>query len=622
MQFPVNPDRRFHSRKPKLNAQGSITSQGGAAAYTRTAPVGSRTPKPVLLAVDTAEPFCEVERELRDRYGNDYLVVCESSAEAGIRRLRELKATGEEVAVVLAEQWMPGMTGVEFLSHTRKFYPSAKRALLVAWGDRTASEPILQAMALGRIDYYVNKPWGSHDERFHRTIGEFLYDWAKDRLPKFEAIRVVGEQWSPRSHELRDLLGRNGVLYTFHPSDSKEGKKLLAQVGHSSARLPVLVLFDGQVLVDPPNEEIADACGVTPTLEQWSYDLVVIGAGPAGLAAAVYGASEGLNTLIVEGEAVGGQAGSSSLIRNYLGFPSGVSGAELASRAAEQAWLFGATFLYMRRVTGLRREGGGLVVSLSCGNEVKTRAVIIATGASYRRLDVTSLEALHGTGVFYGAAVSEAQSVQGQEVYVAGAGNSAGQAVMHLSKYASRVTLLARGDSLAASMSEYLIKEIEASENIDVRFNTEAVDGGGEGRLEYLVLEDATSGLTEAVSAAALFVLIGAEPHTSWLPEEIQRDEKGYVVTGKDLSRYGSPRRGWRLERLPLLMETSMSGVFAVGDVRHGSVKRVASAVGEGAIAIQMVHEYLTSITQGRLGMSASESETIPQRTRQAALVG
>jgi thioredoxin reductase (NADPH) len=618
MQFPVNPDRRFQDRKRKLNAQELITSQGGTASYTRAIPVDSRPPKPVLLAVDAAETFCEVERELRDRYGNDYHIVCESSAEAGMRRLRELKATGEEVALVLAEQWMPKMTGVGFLSHTRKFYPSAKRALLVAWGDRTASEPILQAMALGRIDYYVNKPWGPHDERFHRTISEFLYDWAKDRLPKFEAIRVVGEQWAPRSHELRDLLGRNGVLYTFHPSDSKEGRELLAQIGHVSARLPVLVLFDGQVLVDPSNQEIADACGVTPTLEQWSYDLVVIGAGPAGLAAAVYGASEGLNTLIVEGEAVGGQAGSSSLIRNYLGFPSGVSGAELASRAAEQAWLFGATFVYMRRVTGLRREGGSLLVSLSCGSEVKTRAVIIATGASYRRLDVPSLEALHGTGVFYGAAVSEAQSVQGQEVYVAGAGNSAGQAVMHLSKYASRVTLLARGDSLASSMSEYLLKEIEAADNIEVRFNTQVVDGGGEGRLEYLVLEDSTTGYTETVPAVALFVLIGAEPHTTWLPEEIQRDEKGYVVTGKDLSLYGNPRRGWHLERLPMLMETSMSGVFAVGDVRHGSVKRVASAVGEGSIAIQMIHEYLTSGTQGRLGMSNGGGEAIPERTLQA----
>ena len=531
-----------------------------------------------------------------------------------MRRLRELKATGEEVAMVLAEQWMAGMTGVEFLSHTRKYYQSAKRALLVAWGDRTASKPLLQAMELGRIDYYVNKPWGPHDERFHRVIGEFLYDWAKDRLPKFEAIRVVGEQWTPRSQELRDLLGRNGVLYTFHPAESEEGRELLAQVGLDSTQLPVLILFDGQVLVDPSNKEIADACGVTPMLEQWSYDLVVIGAGPAGLAAAVYGASEGLNTLIVEGEAVGGQAGSSSLIRNYLGFPSGVSGAELASRAAEQAWLFGATFVYMRHVTGLRRAGGSLVVSLSCGNEVTARAVIISTGASYRRLGVPSLEAVAGAGVFYGAAVSEAQAVQGQEVYVAGAGNSAGQAAMHLSKYASQVTLLARGDSLAASMSEYLIKEIEASENIEVRFNTQAVDGGGEGRLEHLVLEDSTSGLTETVPAAALFVLIGAEPHTSWLPEDIQRDEKGYVITGKDLSRYGYPRRGWHVKRLPLLLETSMPGVFAVGDVRHGSVKRVASAVGEGSIAVQMVHEYLSSAPQEHSGMSASGSEAIPDR--------
>jgi thioredoxin reductase (NADPH) len=622
MQFPINPDPRFRSRKSKLNAQGPIIPQSGAATYTRTAPVDSRTPKPVLLAVDAAETFCELERELRDRYGNDYRVVCESSAEAGMRRLQQLKTANEEVALVLADLWMTRTTGVEFLTRVRKFYSSAKRVLLVAWGDRTASEPISQAMALGRIDYYVNKPWGSHDERFHRVIGEFLYDWAKDRLPKFEAIRVVGEQWSPRSHELRDLLGRNGVLYTFHPADSGEGRELLAQVGHDSTQLPVLILFDGQVLVDPSNEEIADACGVTPMLEQWSYDLVVIGAGPAGLAAAVYGASEGLNTLIVEGEAVGGQAGSSSLIRNYLGFPSGVSGAELASRATEQAWLFGATFVYMRHVTGLRRAGGDLVVSLSCGNEVTARAVIIATGASYRRLGVPSLEALHGTGVFYGAAVSEAQAVQGQEVYVAGAGNSAGQAAMHLSKYASRVTLLVRGDSLAASMSKYLIKEIEVSENIEVRFNTQAVDGGGEGRLEHLVLEDSTSGLTETVPAAALFVLIGAEPHTSWLPEEIQRDEKGYVVTGKDLSRYGRPRRGWHVERLPLLMETSVSGVFAVGDVRYGSVKRVASAVGEGSIAVQMVHEYLSSAPQERSDMSAIDSEAIPVRTRQAALVG
>src|SRR3954469_2780612 len=275
-------------------------------------------------------------------------------------------------------------------------------------------------MSLGRIDYYVTKPYGDHDERFHRVISEFLYDWAKDRLPKFDEIRVVGEQWSPRSFQLRDLLGRNGVLHTFHPSDSREGRELLARVGHEGARLPVVILFDGQVLVDPSNFDIADACGVNPTWEKSSFDLVIVGAGPAGLAAAVYAASEGLDTLIVEGEAVGGQAGTSALIRNYLGFPSGVSGAELAGRAAEQAWLFGATFVFMRRVAGLRRAGDEIVVSLSCGNDVTAKAVIIATGASYRRLDVPSLEALHGSGVFYGPAVSEAQAMEGKEVYVIG----------------------------------------------------------------------------------------------------------------------------------------------------------------------------------------------------------
>jgi thioredoxin reductase (NADPH) len=416
---------------------------------------------------------------------------------------------------------------------------------------------------------------------------------------------------------LRDLLGRNGVLYTFYSADSEEGKELLAQIGHSSARLPVLVLYDGQVLVDPSNAEIADAaCGVKSSLKQADFDLLVIGAGPAGLAAAVYGASEGLDTLVVEGEAIGGQAGTSSLIRNYLGFPWGIGGAELASRAAEQAWLFGASFVYMRHATELRRTGDRLEVALSCGNEVTARAVIVATGASYCRLGVPNLEALHGAGVFYGAAVSEAQAVQGQEVYVVGAGNSAGQAAMHLSKYASHVTLLARGDSLATSMSEYLIKEIEAAENIEVRLNTRVIDGGGEGQLERLVLKDSVSGLTETVPAAALFVLIGAQPHTSWLPAEIERDERGYVITGRDLLRYGQPRRGWHLERLPLLLETSMAGVFAAGDVRHGSVKRAASAVGEGSIAVQMDHEYLSSASRKRAGVSASDGEAVLERSR------
>ena len=609
MQDLVELAGRTHDRRPGAGTQEAVAPRDGSTVSVRAVPSGdrkkprgasSRPSQPVLLAVDDdPRSLGKTGRELRKRYGEDYRIVCEGSAEAGMRRLRELKAADEEVAVVLADQWMPGMSGTEFLGRVRRLYPTAKRALLIAWGDKTAQEPILRSMSLGLIDYYVNKPWRSPDERFHRIVGEFLYDWAKDRLPKFEEIRVVGERGAPRSHELRDLLRRNGVLYTFHPVDSKEGRELLAQIGHSSARLPVLVLFDGQVLVDPSNIEIADAaCGVKSSLRRKSFDLVIIGAGPAGLAAAVYGASEGLDTLVLEGEGIGGQAGTSSLIRNYLGFPWGVGGAELASRAAEQASLFGATFGYMRHATQLRRTGGGLTVHLSCGSEVTAKAVVVATGASYRGLGVPGLEALHGAGVFYGAAVSEAQAVQGQDVYVVGAGNSAGQAAMHLSKYASRVTLLARGDSLVASMSDYLIKEIEAAENVRVRLNTRVVDGDGEGWLERLVLKDFASGLTETVPAAGLFVLIGAEPHTAWLPKEIERDDRGYVVTGRDLMRYGQPRRGWHLERLPLLLETSMQGVFAVGDVRHGSVKRVASAVGEGAIAIQMVHEYLSSVSR------------------------
>jgi thioredoxin reductase (NADPH) len=609
MQYPVKPSRRFNDWESKSGIKPPITQQDGAIAYIRGEPYGSHVPKPVLLAVDD-DPvaLAKLGSELSNRYYADYRIVCEGSAKAAMEKLRQFEAKGDEVALVLADQWMPGTTGVEFLARTRELYPNAKRALLVAWGDRTVQEPTIRAMALGRIDYHINKPFGAPDERFHRVVGEFLYEWAKDHLPRFEEIQVVGEQWSSRSHELRDLLGRNGILYTFHTPDSEEGRELLTQVGHDSTRLPVLIPFDGEALVDPSNQEIADAaCGVDPSLdERSSFDLVIIGSGPAGLAAAVYGSSEGLDTLVVEGDAVGGQAGTSSLIRNYLGFPWGIGGAELTSRAAEQAWLFGTTFVYMRHATDLRRTVDGLAVILSCGHEVSAKAVIVATGATYRRLDLPNLEALHGAGVFYGAAVSEAQAMKEQEVYVVGAGNSAGQAAMHLSKYASRVTLLMRGDSLSASMSEYLIKEIEASGNIEVRPNTRIIDGGGKGRLEYLILEDSLSGITESVSAAGLFVLIGAKPHTSWLSEEIKRDELGYVVTGRDLPRYGLPRRGWHLERLPLLLETSMQGVFAIGDVRHGSVKRVASAVGEGSIAIQMIHEYLSSGSRGEQSLRAN----------------
>jgi thioredoxin reductase (NADPH) len=558
------------------------------------------TPEPVLLAVDDdPNTLGRIEHELRQRYGSYYRVACEGSPEAGMRTLQDLRAADKEVAVVLADQWMPGMTGVEFLTHTRPLYPGAKRALLFERGNRTTREPILQAMALGQIDYYVPKPERPPDEEFHRCIAQFLEEWARDYRPASVAVRLVGEPWSARSHELRDVLSRSGIPHAFSSADSKEGRELLARVDKTLARLPVVIVFDRLVLVDPDNAEIVDAFelispfGLNTLSDVRDFDLVIIGAGPAGLAAAVYGSSEGLRTVVVERETFGGQAGTSSLIRNYLGFSRGVSGSELAWQAYQQAWLFGASFRLARHTIALHHGPEQLVVRLSDGTEVAGRAAIVATGASYRRLGVPSLEALQGAGVFYGAAVAQAQGMKGQEVCVVGGGNSAGQAARHLSKHARHVTLLVLGESLTAHMSQYLVEEIEATENIQVRLNTQVLDGGGQGRLEHLVLKDRASGLTETFPAAALFVLIGATPHTAWLPEEVMRDERGYIITGNDLLRDGSPPEGWPLERAPMLLETNVPGVFAAGDVRCGSVKRVASAVGEGSIAIQMVHNYL-----------------------------
>ena len=560
----------------------------------------STIPKPVLLAVDDLIALATIEHELRQRYGSYYHVACEDSPEVGMRTLQDLRAAEKEVAVVLADQWMPGMTGVEFLTHTRQLYPGAKRALLFERGNRTTREPILQAMALGQIDSYVPKPERPPDEEFHRSIAQFLEEWTKDYRPASVAVRIVGEPWSARCHELRDVLSRSGVPHAFSSADSKEGRELLAGVDKMSAQLPVVIVFDRLALVDPDNAEIADAFelispfGLNTLSDVRNFDLVIIGAGPAGLAAAVYGASEGLSTVVVERETFGGQAGTSSLIRNYLGFSRGISGSELAWQAYQQAWLFGASFRLARHSTALHHRPEPLVVSLSDGTAVAGRAAIIATGASYRRLGMTSLEALQGAGVFYGAAVAEAQGMKGQEVYVVGGGNSAGQAARHLSKHARHVTLLVRGESLASGMSQYLIEEIEAAENIQIRVNTQVIDGGGEGRLEYLVLEDCATKRTETVPAAAVFVIIGARPHTEWLPEEVVRDERGYIITGNDLLRNGVAPERWPLERQPMLMETSVPGVFAAGDVRCGSAKRVASAVGEGSIAIQMVHKYLS----------------------------
>jgi thioredoxin reductase (NADPH) len=549
---------------------------------------------PVLLAVD-ADPAAlgDVERELRARYASNYRVVCTRSHDEALAILTRLSDAGEDVALVLAAQWLSGTTGSELLERVRQLHPHARRGLLVpwrAWGDRPTAEAILDSMALGRIDYYVLRPAASPDELFHQSITSFLIDWTRARRIAPNTTRVVGESWSGRAYELRDVLQRCVIPHAFYLAASSEGRELIAKAG-GEAKLPLVVLPDGQVLGDPSDTEMAEAVGASIEPRRDDFDVVIVGAGPAGLSAAVYGASEGLDVLVIDEGGIGGQATSSSLIRNYLGFPRGVSGSQLAERAYEQAWVFGANFAFMQKAAGLGRVGDRLFVTLPDHRRVGARAVILATGATYRRLGVPALEALNGAGVFYGGPVSEAHAMAGKEAFVVGGANSAGQAALHLARYARRVTLVVRARSLRAGMSHYLVREVQATPNVEVRLDTSVVGGRGDGRLEYVVLREGAAGEHETVAADGLFVLIGARPHTDWLPAEIARDRRGFLLTGADLPEHHS----WRLRRRPFLLETSMPRVFAVGDVRHGSVKRVASAAGEGSIAIQLAHALLVS---------------------------
>ncbi len=555
---------------------------------------GPAAGRAAIVAVDDdAAALGRVRRELERRYAADYDLVCAGSPEEAIAALARIAGEGGDVALVLADQWMPGTTGTELLQEARRRFPHVKRGLLVDWGawaDPRTKEAILRAMALGSIDYYVLKPWRSPDELFHRTVAEFVHEWSRTRAGGPQEVTVVAPMRGAASAAVRGFLTRNGIPHAFLPADSPEGGEMLATLGHPGEERPVVAFLDGPVLVDPGAQAMAAALGLVTRLEHHRYDVAVVGAGPAGLAAAVYGASEGLDTLVIEREALGGQAGASSMIRNYLGFARGIPGAELAMRAYQQAWVFGATFLMTHDVEGLDHEDGDLVVRTAAGDQVRAGAVVLATGVSYRRLGIPELDALTGAGVFYGASASEAPAFEGEDVYLVGGGNSAGQAALHLARHARNVVLVVRAPTLAETMSHYLIEAIGAAHNVVVLPGTEVIGGGGDGRLEHLVLRRRESGRTERVTLAALFVLIGAVPRTDWLPATVARDRWGFVLTGPDLTVAGAP---WPLERPPFPLETSLPGVFAAGDVRHGSVKRVASAVGEGAIAIKQVHDRL-----------------------------
>ncbi|HEY2173300.1 MAG TPA: FAD-dependent oxidoreductase [Mycobacteriales bacterium] len=546
---------------------------------------------PVLLAVDDHPDLLRnVERELRNRYEPDYRVRCLRSSSEALTALDELAAAGDQVALVLVGEVLSGGSGTALLAEVRHTFPHAQRVLLIKWGrlgDPRAGDTIFEALSFGRMDHYVLRPANPPDEQFHLAISGFLLAWAEARRHVPHTVNVIGESWSGRAYELRAVLERCAIPHRFLLAGSEEGQVLLA--GKGARRLPLLVFPDGNILENPTDVEIAAASGNAVDPDRHQYDVVVVGGGPSGLSAGVYGASEGLHTLVIDSGGVGGQATSSSSIRNYLGFPRGVSGGELARRAYEQAWVFGARFAFMQRVTHLVREPDGIVVSLNTGGVVVARAVVLATGARYRLLGVPALEELRGAGVFYGAAASEAPLASAKDVYVVGGANSAGQAVLHLARYARRVTLVVRAATLDAGMSEYLVREIQATPNVEVRTRTEVVDGGGTGWLEHLVLRNASDGEEETVNAHALFLMIGARPHTDWLPPIVERDPRGFVMTGSDLS---DDARG-AFSRPPLPLETSLPGVLAVGDVRHGSVKRVASAVGEGSIAIQLIHRLL-----------------------------
>jgi thioredoxin reductase (NADPH) len=549
--------------------------------------------KPALLTVDDdAAVSHAITRTLRRQYAQRFRVLRAESGPAALEALRQLKLSGDEIALLLADHRMPGMTGVDLLEQAVELFPDAKRVLLTAYAD---IEVAIRAINTVGLDYYLLKPWDPPDEKLYPVLDELLDDWLAHYEPPFEGVRLIGHRWSARSHEVKDLLAGNHVPYLWLDVESNaEAHELLTASGVPATpdRLPVVVTASGAVLEAPTNTDLAANIGLPTHAELPFYDLTIIGAGPAGLAAAVYGASEGLRTVLVERQAPGGQAGQSSRIENYLGFPAGVSGADLARRALTQARRFGAEIMTVQEACALEARGSARVVRLSSGVEVSSHTVLIATGVSYRRLDTPGFEELMGRGVYYGAGMTEAQRMRDQDVYVIGGANSAGQAAVYLSRFARSVTLLVRAQQLEKTMSHYLVEQITSISNIHLRVQSEVIAVGGSAHLETITIADRVTGNEAVVLANYLFVMIGATPHTDWIGDAVARDSQGFILSGVELLRDGTHPR-WTAAREPYLLESSLPGVFVAGDARRSSMKRVASAVGEGAIAVHLVHQYL-----------------------------
>jgi thioredoxin reductase len=556
----------------------------------------ARAAAAIVIVSRDAAVLRALSRELSGRYGADYrIVVCGEPAELDAR-ISDLLRAGGPVALVIGGVGEADPDGIEVLARARAVDPTVSRVAAVGWGEREAARAVFDAITIGTIDHWVTRPAQSPDEEFHQSITQFLGQWRAERVGGFEAMQVIGEHWSPRSEELRDTFSRNGIQVGLYDADSARGRQLLREFSSGPADLPVVIARSGgqrSTLANPSDLAVADAFGLVTSIPDGEvFDVAVVGAGPAGLAAAVYASSEGLRTVVVEREAIGGQAGTSPMIRNYPGFAQGVSGARLAFAAYQQARLFGATFVLVRQLDGLSRQHDRRYqLRLSDGGTLTSRTVLITTGVTYRRLGVPALENLQGRGVFYGTGVSEAPAMRGRQVVVIGGGNSAGQAALHLARWAAHVTVLVRSQSLAASMSDYLIREIDEAPNVEVWYGMQAVDGAGDGHLESLLVEDRQTRQRYSIPADGLFVLIGTQPQTAWAGDNPARDTWGSILTGQDILDH--PDAAWPPGRPPLPYETSLPGVFAAGDVRRGSAKRVASAVGEGATTIPLVHRYL-----------------------------